>query len=186
MTRIANATTEGKASGSPLGKRRSNNVLDNMRQCVLAIAYCGAVAPEALAAHQAVAEDIPQAGLLAITSPDRVHRDWREARAHGETSVAERLLAACARAPRSSPSETFTRRRCRGSARLPATRSSRSGSTALASPATSPTSTAPTALTPTRSSTPPPAPASRHYPKPNERASPPQGDLMRIWPIATR
>ena len=29
----------------------------------LAIAYCGAVAPEALAAHQAVAEDIPEAGL---------------------------------------------------------------------------------------------------------------------------
>jgi pyruvate dehydrogenase E1 component len=64
-----------------------------MRQSVLAIAYCGAVAPEAFAAHQAVAEDTPQAGLLAITSPDRVHRDWREARAHGETSVAERLLA---------------------------------------------------------------------------------------------
>src|SRR6201987_5726350 len=39
----------------------------------LAIAYCGAVAPEALAAHQAVAEDIPGAGLLAITSPDRLH-----------------------------------------------------------------------------------------------------------------
>src|SRR5271165_3025142 len=59
----------------------------------LAIAYCGAVAPEALAAHQAVAEDIPQAGLLAITSPDRLHRDWRGARARGESGVAERLLA---------------------------------------------------------------------------------------------
>jgi len=59
----------------------------------LAIAYCGAVAPEALAAHQEMAEDIPGAGLLAITSPDRLHRDWREACARGETSVAERLLA---------------------------------------------------------------------------------------------
>src|SRR5262249_13788945 len=59
----------------------------------LAIAYCGAVAPEALAAYEAIAEDIPQAGLLAITSPDRVHRDWRTARARGETGVAERLLA---------------------------------------------------------------------------------------------
>src|SRR5271166_3581380 len=58
-----------------------------------AIAYCGAVAPEALAAYQAVAEDIPQAGLLAITSPDRLHRDWRAARARGESGVAERLLA---------------------------------------------------------------------------------------------
>ena len=59
----------------------------------LAIAYCGAVAPEALAAHRELAEDIPGAGLLAITSPDRLHRDWRAARADGEISVAERLLA---------------------------------------------------------------------------------------------
>ena len=40
-----------------------------------------------------MAEDIPEAGLLAITSPDRLHRDWRAARARGETGVAERLLA---------------------------------------------------------------------------------------------
>ena len=59
----------------------------------LAIVYCGAVAPEALAAYQALAEDIPGAGLLAITSPDRLHRDWRAARARGDISVAERLLA---------------------------------------------------------------------------------------------
>src|SRR5215471_3374004 len=59
----------------------------------LAIAYCGAVAPEALAAYETIAEDIPQAGLLAITSPDRLHRDWLTARARGETGVAERLLA---------------------------------------------------------------------------------------------
>jgi pyruvate dehydrogenase E1 component len=59
----------------------------------LAIAYCGAVAPEALAAHRELAEDVPEAGLLAITSPDRLHRDWRAARAGGEVSVAERLLA---------------------------------------------------------------------------------------------
>ena len=59
----------------------------------LAIAYCGAVAPEALAAHRELAEDIPARGLLAITSPDRLHRDWRAARAGGEISVAERLLA---------------------------------------------------------------------------------------------
>jgi pyruvate dehydrogenase E1 component len=59
----------------------------------LAIAYCGAVAPEALAAYQQLAEDVPQTGLLAITSPDRLHRDWRAARARGEISVVERLLA---------------------------------------------------------------------------------------------
>ena len=59
----------------------------------LAIAYCGAVAPEALAAYQAVTEDIPGAGLLAITSPDRLHRDWLVARSRGVGSIAERLLA---------------------------------------------------------------------------------------------
>jgi pyruvate dehydrogenase E1 component len=58
----------------------------------LAIAYCGAVAPEALAAHRELAEDLPEAGLLAVTSPDRLHRDWQAAQARGETSVAERLL----------------------------------------------------------------------------------------------
>jgi pyruvate dehydrogenase E1 component len=59
----------------------------------LAIAYSGAVAPEALAAHRELAEDIPGAGLLAITSPDRLHRDWRAACARGGPSVAARLLA---------------------------------------------------------------------------------------------
>jgi pyruvate dehydrogenase E1 component len=59
----------------------------------LAIAYCGAVAPEALAAHRELAEDAPGAGLLAITSPDRLHRNWRAARAGGKNGTAERLLA---------------------------------------------------------------------------------------------
>jgi pyruvate dehydrogenase E1 component len=31
--------------------------------------------------------------VLAISSPDRLHRDWRASRAGGATSVAERLLA---------------------------------------------------------------------------------------------
>jgi pyruvate dehydrogenase E1 component len=59
----------------------------------LAIAYCGAVAPEALSAHRQIAEDIPGAGLLAITSPDRLHRDWRTARSRGEIGIVERLLS---------------------------------------------------------------------------------------------
>ena len=42
----------------------------------LAIVYAGAVAPEAIAAHQQLLEDIPGAGLLAVTSPDRLHADW--------------------------------------------------------------------------------------------------------------
>ena len=59
----------------------------------LAIVYCGAVAPEALAADQQIAEDIPGAGLLAITSPDRLHRNWRAARSRGEIGIVERLLS---------------------------------------------------------------------------------------------
>jgi pyruvate dehydrogenase E1 component len=46
-----------------------------------AIAYCGAVAPEALAAWEALQDDLPGLGLLAVTSPDRLHRDWSQARA---------------------------------------------------------------------------------------------------------
>jgi pyruvate dehydrogenase E1 component len=60
----------------------------------LAIAYCGAVAPEALAACEALREDVPGLGLLALTSPDRLHAEWRAALARGEPSRAERLLSA--------------------------------------------------------------------------------------------
>src|SRR3954454_5583757 len=59
----------------------------------LAIAYCGAVAPEAVAAYEALREDVPGLGLLAITSPDRLHEEWRAALARGERSQAERLLS---------------------------------------------------------------------------------------------
>jgi pyruvate dehydrogenase E1 component len=59
----------------------------------LAIAYCGAVAPEAIAAYDALAEDALGAGLLAITSPDRLHRDWRAAQSQQRQSIAARLLA---------------------------------------------------------------------------------------------
>jgi pyruvate dehydrogenase E1 component len=40
------------------------------------IAYTGAVAPEAIAAHARLSESQPGAGLLAITSLDRLHADW--------------------------------------------------------------------------------------------------------------
>ena len=42
----------------------------------LAVIYSGALAPEALAAFEALAEDMPEAGLLAVTSADVLHRDW--------------------------------------------------------------------------------------------------------------
>jgi pyruvate dehydrogenase E1 component len=61
--------------------------------CELAIAYCGAVAPEALAAFETIREDLPNAGLLAVTSPSRLHRDWRAATARSEVGIAGTLLA---------------------------------------------------------------------------------------------
>ena len=67
------------------------------------IVYTGAVAPEAIEAHAAVAESSPGAGLLAVTSPDRLYRGWsaaRRARRAGRIGVAshvEALLAPLAR-----------------------------------------------------------------------------------------
>ncbi|MCA9774476.1 MAG: hypothetical protein KC466_18805, partial [Myxococcales bacterium] len=64
----------------------------------VAIAYAGVVAPEALEAFESLAEDLPGAGLLAVTSPDRLHAEWTRARrrrasgASGEASRIERLL----------------------------------------------------------------------------------------------
>ncbi len=65
----------------------------------LAIVFTGAVAPEAMAAHQQILDDVPGAGLLAVPSADVLHRDWMRARRSawtgdggGEAHIA-RLLA---------------------------------------------------------------------------------------------
>jgi pyruvate dehydrogenase E1 component len=55
----------------------------------LAIVAMGAVLPEALDALALVAEDIPGAGLLVVTSPDVLHADWRR---EGAGSHLARLL----------------------------------------------------------------------------------------------
>jgi pyruvate dehydrogenase E1 component len=63
------------------------------------IAYCGAVVPEAAEAYAQILEEIPGAGLLAVTSPDRLHAAWLDAQRrraagdHGAVSHVERLLA---------------------------------------------------------------------------------------------
>jgi pyruvate dehydrogenase E1 component len=59
----------------------------------LAIAYTGAVAPEAMAAHAMLLEDIPGAGLLAITSANRLHADWLAGMRSGAGSHVGALLA---------------------------------------------------------------------------------------------
>jgi pyruvate dehydrogenase E1 component len=64
-----------------------------------AIVYSGAIAPEALQAREILSEDMPGLGLLAVTSPDLLHRGWtaREAerwRGRSEPSHVETLLSA--------------------------------------------------------------------------------------------
>jgi pyruvate dehydrogenase E1 component len=58
----------------------------------LAIVCQGAVVPEAIAAHREILEEIPGAGLLVVTSADRLHRDWLEAKRAGARSHIESLL----------------------------------------------------------------------------------------------
>ena len=65
----------------------------------IAIIYCGAVAAEAIEAHRQITEDLPGAGLLAVTSSDRLNAGWHAAergRQAGRTtdeSQIEKLLA---------------------------------------------------------------------------------------------
>jgi pyruvate dehydrogenase E1 component len=69
----------------------------------LAIVYQGAVAPQALAVYDQILEDIPDAGLLAVTSADRLNAGWqaaqraRQAGPTTEQAAIERLLAPLAR-----------------------------------------------------------------------------------------
>ena len=68
----------------------------------IALAYQGPVAPEAEAAFAELQAEVPDAGLLAVTSPDRLHAGWTaaaRARRCGTpaTSHIERILAPLAR-----------------------------------------------------------------------------------------
>lgn len=69
----------------------------------IALAYQGPLAPEAWAAFEEIKAEVPGAGLLAVTSPDRLHAHWtaaQKARAAGDraaTCHVERLLAALPR-----------------------------------------------------------------------------------------
>lgn len=68
----------------------------------LAIVFAGAVAQEARQAHDELLEDVPGAGLLAVTSADRLHASWLATQAARVSGVAagaahaERLLGALA------------------------------------------------------------------------------------------
>lgn len=63
-----------------------------------AIVFCGAVAPEVLAAADMLAGDLPDLGILNVTSPDLLHRGWTRSKAarwigsRGEQPHVARLL----------------------------------------------------------------------------------------------
>lgn len=69
----------------------------------IAVAYCGALAPEAIEAAARLAERRPGIGVLAVTSPDRLFSGWTDAcraRRNGEAdavSHVESLLSALPR-----------------------------------------------------------------------------------------
>jgi pyruvate dehydrogenase E1 component len=69
----------------------------------IALAYQGPVAPAALDAFAQLREEVPEAGLLALTSPDRLHAEWlarrRGARSGGGAAPShiEQLLGPLAR-----------------------------------------------------------------------------------------
>lgn len=68
-----------------------------------AIVFTGAIAPEVLAAFDQLADDIPGLGVLNVTSPDVLHRDWSASKAARwtdkptQTCHAEDLLSVLAR-----------------------------------------------------------------------------------------
>jgi len=86
-----------------------------------ALVYCGAIAPEALATWAELADDVPGLGLLAVTSPDLLHRGWSERRA------ARWRKGAGASAP-------LTRATGAGSSRSPSSTGARPLSAAVAAP----------------------------------------------------
>jgi pyruvate dehydrogenase E1 component len=55
-----------------------------------ALVFCGAVAPEVLAAADELAEDLPGLGVLNVVSPGLLHRDWMAARRGRWTEGARR------------------------------------------------------------------------------------------------
>ncbi len=61
-------------------------------QAEVAIVACGAVLPEAMEALDQLVEDIPGVGLLVVTSPDRLEREWRESLIDGGWSHVNSLL----------------------------------------------------------------------------------------------
>ena len=110
----------------------------------IALAYQGPVAPEAEAAFAELAAEEPGAGLLAITSPDRLHAGWLAAQrgaARRASGTRRPMSSGCwrrwRRERRWSRCWTAIRRRMPGSARCAGSAWWRSGRTISARAATS-------------------------------------------------
>ena len=123
-----------------------------------AIVAMGAIMPEALAAWEELSADIPGLGLLAVTSPDLLHRGWTAAqagaldgRARSRATSRQLLVAPRARRRPRHPVRRRARLAVAGSAACSASASRRSASSASARPAAWPTSTPPTGSTAPRS-----------------------------------
>src|SRR5262245_22370890 len=58
----------------------------------VSIIACGSVVPESIEAHAQLVEDLPGAGLMVVTSADRLETAWRASMTGGNASHIERLL----------------------------------------------------------------------------------------------
>lgn len=63
----------------------------------IAIVACGTVLPEAIEAHRQIADDIPGAGLLVVTSPGQLAGDWSRSLRHGQVGRDDAHIAALLR-----------------------------------------------------------------------------------------
>jgi pyruvate dehydrogenase E1 component len=74
----------------------------------IALAYQGPVAPEVEAAFEMLREDVPAAGLLAVTSPDRLHAGWAAAQKTRRAGTAARSHIETLLAPLASGAAVVT------------------------------------------------------------------------------
>ena len=101
ISRSSAATTAGARARS----KAATGCASRPPNAEAAIVAMGAVMPEALAAWEELSDDVPGLGLLAVTSPDLLHRGWTAAQAArwaGErkpSHIEQLLVAPVAAAP---------------------------------------------------------------------------------------
>ena len=124
----------------------------------VAIIFAGAMASEVMEAAEILAEDMPDVGILSVTSSDRLFTDWQAPLRAGTPSHVDALMSSSRHGRGWSPCRTAILAGCPGLARRPVGGSIPLVSLRLASLAISPICSRPTVSTPRRSSTWRPAP----------------------------